>query len=108
MLDEYFVDNCKKLIKVINEYGDYEYTESDTIACRFRYISRVNRTSGNEINETDAMLWVSPETQIERGSLILYNNVVYKIETITRALRLGETSVQFLKCELLEISIGIS
>lgn len=108
MLDEYFVDSCKKLVKYINEYGDYIYSEGETIACRFRYISRTNRTTGNEINETDAMLWVSTETQIARGSLILYDNVVYKIETITKARRLGETSIQFLKCELVELNLGLS
>lgn len=108
MLEEYLVDTCYKVTTVRNEYGDYLQTATTALNCRFRYINSIRRGSHEESNDSDAMIWFAPEESIEHGSIILFDSVYYQVERIYKAKRLGEADVQFLKCELKIIDLGIS
>lgn len=109
MLDDYFVDTCTIIPYVRDEYGSFVDNGNGTTAnCRFRDITDVRRESHGEVSDADAMLWLSPDEDVSRGTIILFDNTYYQIQEITKAKRLGETEVLFLKCELTVMRVVIS
>lgn len=108
MLDEHLVQECSIITPVRNRYGDYALGTSVDEACRFREISTVQRGVHSELNDSDAMLWLSAETSAVKGSIVLFDGTYYQIERLTKARRLGESDVQFVKCDLKVTDIAIS
>lgn len=109
MLDEYLVDTCYKVQTVSDAYGDIlDIENSEVIPCRFRYNSSYVRGANQQTKDTSAMIWVASSSGISRSTYILYDGVYYKVERIIKARRLGETEVQFIKCELNEVNIAVS
>lgn len=108
MLDDYLVQTCYLVTETRNEYGDYVQGITTELACRFRYIDTVRRESNKEVNDSDAMLWLTASAPIVNGSVILYDSAYYQIERINKARRLGEDEVQFLKCDLRTIDLALS
>lgn len=100
MIDGYLVQTCYLVGVSINDYGDREYTGLTSLKCRFREISTMKDEPHAEIRDADAMLWLQSGVSVNRGSIISYEGVYYKVERTTFARRLGETQVQFLKCDL--------
>lgn len=108
MLEEYLVDECKIVSPTRNEYGDFTDSASEVVKCRFREITTLRREVNGEIEDADAQIWFSPTENVENGTIIYYDGVYYEVERITKARRLGETEIQFLKCDLKITDIGIS
>ncbi len=108
MLEEYLVDECKLVSPTRNEYGDYQDTASTVLKCRFREISTMRRTMNQEISDADAQIWFTSSSGVHVGNIILFDGTYYQIERLTKARRLGETEVQFIKCDLKITDIGIS
>jgi hypothetical protein len=108
MIDKYLVDTCEVYQTAFDVYGDHVTTTHTDVPCRFRYITSIRRGSNEETNDTDAMIWFSANQNVARGTVLKYDGYFYKIERMTKAMRLGQTKVQFLKCDLKAISIGIS
>ncbi len=100
MIDNYLVQTCYLVGTTINSYGDREYSSLTTLKCRFREISTTRDEPHSEIRDADAMLWLQGGVSVNRGSIISYDGVYYKVERTTFARRLGETNVLFLKCDL--------
>lgn len=108
MLANYLVQQCILVDTVRNEYSDYIEDEGTTLPCRFREISSIRRTTYAEMSDTDAMLWLKANAPVIVGSIIKFEDVFYQIERLNKARRLGETNVQFLKCELKITDISVS
>lgn len=108
MLDDYLVQTCKLVSPSRDEYGDYIDGEGTELACRFREINTIQRGTHRETNDSDAMIWFAAGAAVQKGNIILFEGVNYQIERINKARRLGETDVQFIKCDLKVTDIGIS
>lgn len=108
MLEGYLVQTCKLVSPTRDEYGDYIEGVGVELACRFRYINTITRGTRNETNDSDAMVWFAPTASVAVGNIILFEGVHYQIERLNKARRLGESEVQFIKCDLKVTDIGIS
>lgn len=108
MLDSYLVQSCELVSPSRNEFGDYIDGSEVTLPCRFRDIQTLKTGDHQELNDSDAMLWVSANSGVVRGSIIRFEGSTYQVERITPARRLGETAVQFIKCDLKVTDIGVS
>lgn len=108
MLEGYLVQTCKLVAPTRDEYGDYIDGTGTELPCRFREINTIVRGTRNELNDSDAMIWFAPGAPVAKGNIILFEGVNYQIERINKARRLGESEVQFIKCDLKVTDIGIS
>ena len=94
------LQTCYKLTTSQNSYGDYTSTSETAIDCHFRYINQQIFDSNNQVIQSDAMLWTDIDSGIALKSIIKYEGEHYIVEKVTKARRLRETEVQFLKFEL--------
>lgn len=108
MLEEYLVQSCQIITPTINEFGGYDTNSSVTESCRFREIPTVRTGSYAQISDADSMLWLGASSSVTEDKLILFDSKYYRIEKLTKARRLGETSIQFIKCELTRLNLDFS
>jgi hypothetical protein len=108
MLEDYLVQTCEIVTATRNAYGDYVYSSGVTENCKFREISEIRRGTNQELDATDAMIWLSSSTTAVNGSIIKFDSVYYQVEKIIKAQRLGETDVQFIKAKLKINKVAIS
>jgi len=108
MLDGYFVDSCELVTTQRNDYGDEIEGVTQTLACRWRDITMVRRGSHMDTNDSNVLVHFAPTAPIVRGSVVKHDGEYFQVERITFAKRLGETTVQFIKCELKVTSLGVS
>lgn len=108
MLDDYLVQSCELISPTRDEYGDYIDGAHTTLPCRFRDIGTIQRGTHREVNDADSMIWFKADAPVNVGNIILFEGVTYQIERINRARRLGESDVQFIKCDLKVTDVGIS
>lgn len=108
MLEEYFVQTCYIITMVRNEYGDYVKSSSVEEGCRFREISVLRRVSHGDVSDSDALIHLALDSSVTKDKFILFDGVYYQIERIVNARILGESEVQFIKCELKITDINIS
>jgi hypothetical protein len=108
MLEGYLVQECDLISTTKNSYGDYIYQTTATLACRWRDIPTVIRGSHNELNDADSMVWLAPDSLVVKGSILKFEGYYYQVERLNSARRLGEGQIQFLKCDVKVLNIGIS
>ena len=108
MLEKYLIQQCKIVSPTRNEYGDYIEGAGTTEDCRFREISTQRRVSHAELEDTDAMLWLKSTATVNVGSIILFEEIHYQVERITKARKLGRSTIEFVKCDLKITDLGIS
>jgi hypothetical protein len=108
MLENYFVDSCELIQTSTNDFGDQIEGVTQTLPCRWRDITLVRR--GNHMDNSDAssLVHLPPTAPVHRGAVLKYRGEYYQVETINFARRLGETDIQFIKCEVNVYSLGIS
>ena len=107
-LDRHLVQTCEIVSPSRNAFGDYVNGSTVTESCRFREVSSIRRTTNSEQNDTDAMIWLGAATTAENGSIILFDSVYYQVERITKARKLGKSTIEFIKADLKITDIGIS
>lgn len=97
-----------KVVTTRNAYGDYVASGEVALSCHFRYITIQSGGSsgrgirGNESVDSDAMAWFEPDSGIEREDIIKFDGEHFRVERVTKARRLRDPSVQFIKVELLK------
>jgi hypothetical protein len=106
MLDEYLVQTCDLVTIIKDEYGDYTESTTTSLPCRFREISTVRRSSHAELRDADAMVWFTANSGVSVADVIKFDGIHYQIERLTKARRLGESEVQFIKCDVKVIAIS--
>lgn len=87
-----------------NAYGDYISTGETAHACHFREITNII-TEANEVIQSDAMAWFEPDSGIDKSDIIKINGTHYRVEKITKARRLHNPNVLFIKAELLKYGV---
>lgn len=97
------VQSCYKVSKSRNAYGDIEYGSTESLSCLYRDISQLQIANANrEDVDVDGIFWFEPDSEVERGDIILFDGEYYRIDKITKArARLTDNSVHFLKCEVM-------
>lgn len=103
-----FNRQCQKVEVTRNEWDDRIMGPTATLQCHFRQIDFQTRINHGEQNDADAMVWFAAGTNISLGDTIIFDSVYYQVEKITKAVRLGEDTVQFIKCDLQIIDLGLS
>lgn len=84
-----------------NAYGDFIASTSASYKCHIREINQVITTSNDETVQSDAMAWFEPDADIQEQDIIKFEDTHYRVERITKARRLRNPAVLFLKCDLL-------
>jgi predicted nuclease of restriction endonuclease-like RecB superfamily len=87
-----------------NAYGDYISTVEVAHACHFREITNI-LTEANEAIQSDAMAWFEPDSGIEKLDIVKINGTHYRVEKVTKARRLRNPNVLFIKTELLKYGV---
>lgn len=88
-----------------NAYGDFTFTGTTTLPCHFRYITEQVSSSDNETIQSDAMAWFEPDSGVEKQDVLLIDNENFRVERVIKARRLRDSSVQFIKVELLKYGL---
>lgn len=94
-----------KVTTTRDAYGSYTATGSEALVCHFRYITSRVTGVGNEVTQSDAMAWFEAESGVEKGDIIKFGNEHYRVERVTQARRLRDTTVQFLKTDLVKYGV---
>lgn len=86
-------------------YGDYTPGAETALSCHFREITQVALTGNQEQILSDAMAWFEPDSGVERNNILKIDGEHYKVEKVTKARRLHETAVQFIKVDLIKYGV---
>jgi len=88
-----------KVTTTRNAYGDYIFGAETALVCHFRYITE-QVFADNQTIQSDAMAWFEADSGIDRKSIIKFNGEHFIVERVTRARRLRNTDIQFIKVEM--------
>lgn len=88
-----------------NGYMDLTASGETPFACHFRYITNIDTTPNNEQIQSDALLWCEPDIAIAKGSVVKFEGEHFMVERLTKARRLRNPQVLFIKCELLKYGV---
>jgi len=91
-----------KVTTTRNAYGDFIASGEVALACHFREITQVAERSGNTQFDSDAMAWLEPDSGVVKQDILKFENTFYQVERITKARRLHNPTVQFIKVELVK------
>ena len=81
-----------------NKYGDQVPSTGESVKCRFRYITEVDKNMHMEGIETnDAIIWFEPTANIREGSIVSVDGAYWRIDRLIKARRLVGNQVEFLK-----------
>lgn len=94
-----------KITSARNAYGDYTASGQTTLKCHARIINELVTSSNNEQIQSDATMWFEPDSGVVRGDIIKFEDVFYRVERMTEARRLRNTTVLFLKCDMLKYGV---
>lgn len=108
MLDGYLVDQCEVIATTRNDFGDEVEGVTASLPCRWRDITLVRRGSHEDTSDANALVHFAPDADVQRGSILKFKGEYYQVDEITYAKRLGETTVQFIKCGVTITSLGLS
>lgn len=108
MLESYMVDSCQLIETTVDDFGQEISGTTQTLQCRWRDITDLRRGSHQDVPDATAQVWFAAGTNVERGSILLFEGQHYQIIRLTKAKRLGETTPQFIKCDVNITNIGVS
>lgn len=108
MLENYLVDSCELVNVTRNDYGDEIEGVTATLPCRWRDITLIRRGAHTDNSDADSLVHFAPDAPVVRGSVLKFNGEYYQVNDITYAKRLGESTVQFIKCQVTITSLGVS
>jgi hypothetical protein len=108
MIDGYLVDQCELIATTRNDFGDEVEGVTQVLPCRWRDITLVRRGSHQDTSDASSLVHLKADAPVVRGSILKYNGEYYQVDEITYARRLGETTVQFIKCGVTITNLGVS
>lgn len=94
-----------KVTTTRNAYGDFVASTSTAIPCHFRYITEQVSSSANEMIQSDAMAWFDANSGIEKEDILRIDDEHFRVERVTKARRLRDPTVLFLKVSLLKYGV---
>lgn len=108
MIDGYLVDQCEVIATTRNDFGDEVEGVTAVLPCRWRDITLVRRAAHMDVSDANALVHFAADAPVQRGSILKYDGEYYQVDEITKAKRLGETTVQFIKCGVTITNLGVS
>lgn len=80
-------------------YGDQVPIIGETILCRFRYITELDRRGHAEMVDTtnDAIIWFESTAPVLEGTIVLVDESYWRITRLVKARRLSGSSIEFIK-----------
>jgi hypothetical protein len=100
MITHTLEQTCDILDSTRNRYGDISLENSQTVACRFRWITELDKNTNREDISAEALLWLKPDAPVEEGTVIRFGDSNFRIRRVTEARRLRGNKVYFKKCLL--------
>lgn len=97
-----YLHTVYKLSTTRNKYGDYIGSSETALTCHFREINELQHTGTSDMIQSDAMGWFEPDSGIERGDIIKFEGTHYKVERLTKARKLRNPNVQFIKVDFMK------
>jgi hypothetical protein len=94
-----------KWVSTRNAYGDYSQTATVALPCHFRYITEQVTGVSNETVQADAQAWFNPDSGIQKKDIITIDNENFRVERVIKGRRLRDSTVQFLKTDLLSYGV---
>lgn len=94
-----------KVTTTRNAYGDFLASGETALKCHFRYITEQVTATNNETIQSDAMAWFEPDSGVNRKDIIKFDGEHFRVERVTKARRLRDPNVQFIKVELLKYGV---
>lgn len=91
-----------KVTTTRNGYGDFIPSGTTSLPCHFRVVNDIITTSNNEQIQSDAMAWFESDSGVDIQDIIKFEGEHYRVERVTKARRLRDPTVLFLKCDLLK------
>jgi hypothetical protein len=88
-----------------NAYGDYVAGSQTALPCHFRYITSLITTTASEALQSDAMAWFEADSAVVKGDVLLIDDDGFRVERVTKARRLRDTTVLFLKVDLVKYGV---
>lgn len=88
-----------QLVTVTTDFhGDQVFQSQQTIPCRFRYVTELQRTNYSEtIDNTDAIMWFEPNAPVQEGSILGIDGKYWRVDSLIKARRLVGSNIMFLK-----------
>lgn len=86
-----------------NAANDKVYQSYEVVKCHFREINRYEAgvaTNNREETRSDAFAWFAADEPCDEGSIYKIEGQYYRAIRVTKARRLGESDIQFIKAEL--------
>lgn len=101
-LEERMVETCSKVGNTYNEYGDQVFgVITANLKCLYRPMTTLQAGQNTEQVSIEGNFWLKPSDGWDRGDIILYEGIYYRIDRlITARRRLVDNSIQFLKAEV--------
>lgn len=100
MLENRMTIPCLLYSQETDGYGDLRKINPIATTCWFREIDLLAQTPNREASDSDAMAWLPPGTEAEKGDLLDVNGNTYRITNAVYARRIGTDKVWFIKCSL--------
>lgn len=94
-----------KVTTTRDRYGSFVASGETAHKCHFRYITNEIVTSNNETIQSDAQAWFEPDSGIDRNDIIKFEGEHFKVEQVTKARRLRDPQVQFIKVRLMKYGV---
>lgn len=94
-----------KVTATRNAYGDFVAGAQTAIPCRFRNITSQVTSASNETIQSDAMAWFESDSGIIKEDILIIDGEGFRVERVTKAPRLRDTTVLFLKVDLLKYGL---
>lgn len=91
-----------KVTTTRDAYGSYTASAETALPCHFRYITQQITDTNSETINSDAMAWFMPNSGIDRKDIVKIDGQHFRVERVTKARRLRDPAVQFIKVELLK------
>lgn len=88
-----------------NSYSDFVAGVQTAIKCHFRYVANLITSGSSEALQSDAMAWFEPDSGIKEQDILVIESEGFRVERVTKARRLRDPTVLFLKCDLLRYGI---
>lgn len=99
ILDHALVQDGKIVTFTRDRHGDQIPQSETAIKCKFRYITEIDKQVNREgVESFDAIIWLSPDTNINEGDIVFVDGSYWRINRIVKARRLANATVLFLKC----------
>jgi hypothetical protein len=101
MLDHAMVQTCELVEMSVDKFGDLVAQSISNEPCKFRFINSLTAADHRESIQSDAMVWFKPTAAVEEGKVFRIDGEFYRITRLTKARRLANSTVLFLKglCE---------